>query len=97
MKFYYSSLNINTEYFVLLNYKTKEKYLCSWFENNSNFHGQKVYYIGVNGGLGGYNFMIQKGFVDRRFSNIRPMSYSPKIFNYYEKKWRQKMLKDVKK
>jgi len=95
IKFYNSILKINTEYFVLLNYKTKEKYLCSWFEDEPDFYGQKINFIGTRNGLGGYNYMIGKGFIDRRFAKIEPIPYSTKIWDYYKKKWQQKMLKDV--
>ena len=80
---------LDRTYFVLVNYKTKEKYLCSWFENDSHFHGQKICYIGINGGLGGYNYMIQRGFIDRRFIKFRPSSHAPRIINYYIKKLKQ--------
>lgn len=46
--------------FVLKDYKTRTKITCSWNPDHSN-------YIGVTNGLGGYNFMITKGYVDRRF------------------------------
>ncbi len=60
------------EYFVMLNYRTKERYLCSWFENEPDIYGQKVCYIGVTNGLGGYRHMLAKGFVDRRCEGPLP-------------------------
>lgn len=53
-------------YFVMINYNTKEKYLCSWMQNEPLFFNQKIYFIGINE-LGGYNQLISKGFIDRRF------------------------------
>lgn len=49
-----------TNLFVLKNYKTRSKITCSWNPSHPN-------YIGVTNGLGGYNSMIAKGYVDRRF------------------------------
>lgn len=51
--------------FVMINYRTNEKYLCSWNENVKEYYGQKVHYIGVTNGLGGYNYMESKGFKQR--------------------------------
>lgn len=88
-----------TEYFLLINYKTKERYLCSLNENEPDFYGQKVWYIGIENGLGGYRTMLAKGFVDRR--DISPMkerkikthpffSMTKRIQDYYEKKWKKR-------
>jgi hypothetical protein len=57
---------INRKYFVLKNYKTKEEYLCSWFENEPDYYGRKVHYIGKTNGLGGLNKMLEDGFVTRK-------------------------------
>lgn len=51
----------------MINYKTKEDYLCSWFENEPNYFNRKIYYIGLTKGLGGYHQLLNKGFVDKRF------------------------------
>lgn len=52
-------------YFVLFNSK-REKLLCSWGDNEPDFHNQKVHYIGITNGLGGYKDMLNKGWFDRR-------------------------------
>ena len=69
------------EYFVLINYKTKEKFLCSWAEEEPLYFNQKVYFAG-NGidGLGGYRQMLKKGFVDRRFQ--KPAPFSNKLIDH---------------
>lgn len=61
------------KYFVLKNYKTREKLTCCWSHTHSHF-GQKVYYIGVSEGLGGYNYMISQGWVDRRTEKVKQQS-----------------------
>lgn len=81
------------EYFLLINYKTKERVLCSWWENEPYCWGRKVYYIGVTNGLGGYHNMIAKGFIDRRFS--RDVVTRNKVFDFIEAKRRKKRWKST--
>lgn len=56
----------NKEYFVLICKKTRKKLLCSWFPNQPDYFGQKVHYIGVTDGLGGYHNILKNGYYDRR-------------------------------
>ena len=72
------------QYFVL--FKGKESYLCSWFENEPDFYGRKVHYVGVTDGLGGYRQMLAKGFTDRRFN--KPERYTSKTIKYIYNKRR---------
>lgn len=62
-------------YFLLINYTTKERLLCSWFQNEPNFNGQEIHYIGLTNGLGGYRQMLDKGFIDRRFRKDRELLF----------------------
>jgi len=59
--------------FVLVNYKTKERYLCSFDENLPPLFGQKIHYIGITNGLGGFRSMLSKGFVVRKFQKLLTM------------------------
>lgn len=73
------------EYFLMINYKTKETLLCSWAQGEPNFHGREVHFIGVNeNGLGGYRQMLAKGFIDRRFQKADP--FPNKVMEYKFKK-----------
>jgi hypothetical protein len=72
--------------FLLINYKTKERLLCSWFENEKDFHAQKIHYIGLTNGLGGYNQMLAKGFIDRRFNKPAILGRSKRVHEFYRKK-----------
>jgi hypothetical protein len=76
--------------FRLINYQTNESYLCSWNPETKEHHSQQVHYIGITEGLGGYNYMISKGFIDRRFSRY---IYSNRVLEY---KW-NKQLEEFKK
>lgn len=68
-------------YFLLINHKTKERYLCSWGENEPDFYGQKVNFIGITeNGLGGYRQMLSNGFIDRRFEKYTPELTKVQLF-----------------
>ena len=81
-------INNGKEYFVMINWATKEQLLCSWWEDQPNCFGRKVHYIGVTNGLGGYHKMIQKGFVDRRFQ--REVNFISKVKQYLINKLKQR-------
>jgi len=50
-------------YFILFTNKN-EKLLCSWKNNEPDYFGQKVNYIGLDG-LGGYRAMLSNGWYAR--------------------------------
>lgn len=79
---------LNNKYFVMS--KGKESYLVSWFDNQPNVFGRKVYYIGVTNGLGGYRYLLEQGFQDRRFN--KPIVYQNKSMVI----WKDKALKRLK-
>lgn len=81
------------EYFVMINWKTREQLLCSWWENEPDCWGRKVYYIGVTNGLGGYRKMIEKGFIDRRFQ--REVDTFNKIRQYIFNRDKKKRFEDT--
>lgn len=72
--------------FLLINYHTKERLLCTWFENDKNLSDQPVYVIGNNKNKG-YNQLISEGFVDRRFIKARNSLPSKLISDHKQKKW----------
>lgn len=85
--------------FLLINYKTKERYLCDWFKHNELFHNQTVHYIGLDG-LGGYNQMLAKGFIDRRFEKPLNKPMCKSIFDHKRRVWeianKRRSLKEAK-
>lgn len=62
-----------------------KKHLCSWFENEPYFYGQKVNYIGVSG-LGGYRNLLNAGWVDKRDFSIDKANKANRIEDYLKTK-----------
>lgn len=74
-------------YFVLINYRTRERYLCSWHQDEPDFWRQKVHYIGVTNGIGGLNYMREKGFEIRAYNQSSRLLWRCKsVHNYYMRK-----------
>lgn len=86
----------NRTFFTLVNYKSGEKYTCSWDESDhfKMFYDQKIYYVGLTG-LGGYQNMLSKGFEDRRFIRYKYESKFKK--RLYEKIGIERILNSFKK
>ena len=76
-------------YFVMVNKKTRARLLCSYKANQPDYFNQKVNYIGIQSGLGGYNSMINLGWYDRRdfkqfdqFDYLKSLNLPPKYFKF---------------